>query len=118
MFKLTMRTLFLFICNFPIFLRDFMGRFKKHRNICERLLRSVLTEAIFQDEVARIELLEPQWKAEGNFEIYVTPNNKEIYAEYTHEAIRIGLRMVMRSTYPLMYFLAYADPLWWSSRKD
>jgi hypothetical protein len=49
MFKLTMRTLFMFICNFPIFLKDFMGRFKRYRNICERLLRNVLSDAIFQE---------------------------------------------------------------------
>ena len=71
-----MKTLFVFICSFPIFLRDFMSRFKKYRNLCERLLRNVMTDAIFQQEVGRIEVLEPQWKAEGNFEIYVTQHNK------------------------------------------
>ena len=45
---------------------------------------------------------EHEWKSMGNFEIYVTPKNKEIYAEYTHDTIRIGLRLVMRSNYPLM----------------
>ena len=52
--------------------------------------------------MTQIEILEPEWKASGNFEIYVTPNNREIYAEYVHDVIRIGLRLVMRSTYPLM----------------
>jgi hypothetical protein len=31
----------------------------------------------------------------------VTAKNKEIYAEYTHDVIRIGLRLVMRGNYPL-----------------
>jgi len=69
----------------------------------------VLSDAIFQEEVGKIEVLEPQWKADGNFEIYVTPNNKEIYAEYTHDAIRIGMRLVMKNIYPIMYLLFDVD---------
>ena len=100
-FRMAVRTLFLFVGNFPMFLRDFMDHHKKYKNICDRLLRTVISEAIFQQEVGRIEVLEPQWKADGNFEIYVTPKNKEIYAEYTHDVVRIGLRLTLRGNYPL-----------------
>lgn len=57
-----------------------MDRFKKYRAVCERLLRNVVSEAIFRQEVLRIEMLEEEWKKGGNFDIFVTPNNKEIYA--------------------------------------
>jgi hypothetical protein len=50
-----------------------------------------------------IEVREPEWKADGNLEIYVIKKNKEIYAEYQHDVIRIGLRLVMRANYPLTY---------------
>lgn len=63
MFRLTIRTLFMFIQNFPLFLRNFMDRNKKYKNICDRLLRNVISDAIFKEEVAKIELTEPQWKA-------------------------------------------------------
>ena len=96
-----MRTLFMFILNFPMFLRDFMDRNKKYKNTCDRLLRTLISDAIFKEEVNRIEIREHEWKANGNFEIFVTQNSKEIYAEYTHDVIRIGLRLVMRSNYPL-----------------
>jgi hypothetical protein len=101
MFKMAMQTLFLYIINFPIFLRGFMDRTKKYKNICERLLRNVICDAIFKEEVAKIEMHEEEWKAAGSFEIYVTAKNREIYAEYTHDVIRIGLRLVMRANYPL-----------------
>ena len=100
-FRLSTRTLFMFILNFPLFLRDFMDRNKKYKNICDRLLRILISDAIFQEEVNRIEIKEHEWKASGNFDIYVTSTTKEIYAEYTHDVIRIGLRLVMRSNYPL-----------------
>lgn len=106
---MTLQTLFAYVINFPIFLRGFMDQNKKYKNICDRLLRGIISDAIFREEVAKIELFEEKWKAAGNFEIYVTPKNKEIYAEYTHDVIRIGLRLVMRGNYPLSYFLHYLD---------
>lgn len=106
---MTLQTLFAYIINFPIFLRGFMDQNKKYKNICDRLLRSIISDAIFREEVAKIELFEEKWKADGNFEIYVTPKNKEIYAEYTHDVIRIGLRLVMRGNYPLSYLFFYLD---------
>lgn len=115
---MTIQTLFLYIVNFPIFLRGFMDQNKKYKNICDRLLRSIISEAIFKEEVAKIELHEQEWKAEGNFEIYVTSKNKEIYAEYTHDVIRIGLRLVMRGNYPLSYLLSYLDPSIFSLDRD
>jgi hypothetical protein len=54
---MAVRTLFLFVGQFPVFLRDFMDRAKKYKNLCDRLLRTVISDAIFQQEVARIELL-------------------------------------------------------------
>ena len=48
MFRLAVRTLFLFVNNFPIFLRDFIDKAKKYRNVCERLLRNVISEAVFR----------------------------------------------------------------------
>jgi hypothetical protein len=57
-FKMTMQTLFIYIVNFPIFLRGFMDQNKKYKNICDRLLRSIISDAIFKEEVAKIELHE------------------------------------------------------------
>lgn len=54
---------------------------------------------------------EHEWKAVGNFEIYVIPKNKEIYAEYQHDVIRIGLRLLMKGNYPLTYIDINLDPL-------
>lgn len=48
MFRLSIRTLFMFIENFPLFLRDFVDRNKKFRTVCERLLRNVISDAIFK----------------------------------------------------------------------
>lgn len=48
MFRLTIRTLFMFIQNFPFFLREFVDKNKKYKAICERLLRNVITDAIFR----------------------------------------------------------------------
>lgn len=110
MYRLTLRTLFLFVRNFPLFLRDFMDHNKKYKNTCDRLLRNILSDAIFKEEILKIEMQEHEWKSMGNFEIYVTPKNKEIYAEYTHDTIRIGLRLVMRSNYPLTYPILYLGP--------
>ena len=53
-FRLTLRTLFMFIENFPLFLRDFIDKNKKYRNVCERLLRNVISDAIFKQEISRI----------------------------------------------------------------
>ncbi len=53
-FKMTVQTLFLYIVNFPIFLRGFMDLNKKYKNICDRLLRTIISEAIFKEEVAKI----------------------------------------------------------------
>mgnify|MGYP006872392730 FL=1 len=49
MFRLSIRTLFMFIENFPLFLRDFVDRNKKFRTVCERLLRNVISDAIFKE---------------------------------------------------------------------
>lgn len=49
MFRLSIRTLFMFIENFPLFLRDFADRNKKFRTVCERLLRNVISDAIFKE---------------------------------------------------------------------
>jgi hypothetical protein len=38
----------MFVENFPLFLRDFIDRNKKYRTICERLLRNVVSDAIFK----------------------------------------------------------------------
>ena len=54
LYRLTLRTLFLFILNFPLFLRDFMDRSKKYKNICDRLLRNILSDAIFKEEILKI----------------------------------------------------------------
>lgn len=78
-----------------------MDKHKKYKNICDRLLRNIISDGIFKEEVVKIEMMEHQWKADGNFDIFLTPKNKEIYAEYTHDVIRIGLRLVMRGNYPL-----------------
>jgi hypothetical protein len=51
---MTIRTLFLFVLNFPLFLRDFIDQNKKYRPLCERLLRTVITDAIFRSEVNKI----------------------------------------------------------------
>lgn len=75
-FRLIVRTLFMFIENFPYFLRDFVDRNKKFRPVCDRLLRNVISDAIFQQEITRIEMREHEWKSAGNFEIYVTAKNK------------------------------------------
>lgn len=48
LFKLTIRTLFMFIQNFPLFLRNFMDKNKKYKNICDRLLRNVISDTIFK----------------------------------------------------------------------
>lgn len=64
---MSIRTLFLYVIHFPVFLRDFMDHNKKYKNICDRLLRQVISEAIFREEVAKIELKEPEWKSAGNF---------------------------------------------------
>jgi len=53
-FKMAIQTLFLYIIHFPIFLRNFMDKNKKYKNICERLLRNVICDAIFKEEVAKI----------------------------------------------------------------
>ena len=53
-FKLVLRTLFTFISNFPLFLSDFVDRNKKYRTVCERLLRNVISDAIFRQEISRI----------------------------------------------------------------
>ena len=82
-----------------------MDKSKKYRSVCEKLLRNYISDAIFSKEVAMIEIREPEWKANGHLEIYVIKKNKEIYAEYQHDVIRIGLRLVMRPNYPLTYFL-------------
>ena len=55
-FRVSMRTLFMFILNFPMFLRDFMDRNKKYKNTCDRLLRTLISDAIFKEEVNRIEI--------------------------------------------------------------
>lgn len=47
-FRLIARTLFMFVENFPYFLRDFVDRNKKFRPVCDRLLRNVISDAIFQ----------------------------------------------------------------------
>jgi hypothetical protein len=57
LFKMTLQTLFAYIINFPIFLRTFMDFNKKYKNICDRLLRSIISDAIFKEEVKKIELL-------------------------------------------------------------
>jgi hypothetical protein len=62
-----MRTLFLVVENFPLFLKDFMDHHKKYKNLCDRLLRTLLSEAIFRDEIAHIEMKEHEWKSMGNF---------------------------------------------------
>jgi len=49
MFRLSIRTLFMFIENFPLFLRDFVDRNKKFRTVCKRLLRNVISDAIFKE---------------------------------------------------------------------
>lgn len=46
-FFLTTKLLFNFTINFPLFLRNFMDKSKKYKNTCERLLRNVITDAIF-----------------------------------------------------------------------
>lgn len=46
---MTIQTLFLYIINFPIFLRNFMDQNKKYKNICDRLLRTIISEAIFRE---------------------------------------------------------------------
>ena len=53
-----------------------MDRHKKYKNTCDYLLRNLISDAIFKEEVNRIETKEPEWKASGNFEIFVTPNSK------------------------------------------
>lgn len=57
----------MFVENFPLFLRDFVDRNKKFRTVCERLLRNVISDAIFKEEISRIEMREHEWKAAGNF---------------------------------------------------
>lgn len=47
-YRLTIRTLFKFIQNFPLFLRNFMDKNKKYKNTCDRLLRNVISDAIFK----------------------------------------------------------------------
>ena len=62
---------------------------------------------------------EHEWKTTGNFEIYVLPKNKQIYAEYQHDVIRIGLRLAMKGNYPLTYTLhIYLDQSAYNSAKD
>lgn len=48
-FRVTIRTLFMFVQNFPLFLKNFMDKNKKYKNICDRLLRSVISDAIFKE---------------------------------------------------------------------
>lgn len=48
-YRLSMRTLFMFILNFPLFMRDFMDRNKKYKNTCDRLLRTLISDAIFKE---------------------------------------------------------------------
>jgi hypothetical protein len=38
----------MFVENFPLFLRDFIDKNKKYRIICERLLRNIVSDAIFK----------------------------------------------------------------------
>lgn len=76
MFRLTIRTLFIFVQNFPLFLRDFVDKNKKYRGLCERLLRNTISDAIFKQEIAKIQVREHEWKSTGNFQIYVVPKNK------------------------------------------
>lgn len=49
LYRLTVKTLFLFILNFPLFLKDFIDKNKKHKNICDKILRNIISDAIFQE---------------------------------------------------------------------
>lgn len=66
-FRAAIKTFFMFVQNFPLFLKNFMDKNKKYKNICDRLLRSVISDAIFKEEVTKIEVTEHEWKAAGNF---------------------------------------------------
>jgi hypothetical protein len=76
LFTLSSKALFYYAINFPLFLRNFMDKSKKYRSVCEKLLRNYISEAIFAKEVSMIEIKEPEWKANGNLEIYVVKKNK------------------------------------------
>jgi len=51
---MSIQTLYLYIINFPIFLRNFMDKNKKYKSVCDRLLRNVISDGIFKEEVLKI----------------------------------------------------------------
>jgi translation elongation factor EF-Ts len=48
----------MFVENFPLFIRDFVDKNKKFKNVCEKLLRNVISDAIFKEEITKIEMKE------------------------------------------------------------
>lgn len=101
MARMVLKALFEFAAVFPLFMRKWMQQAHKQEvKQAEGVLKGFISSAIFNREVQHIELRQQEWKSK-EFNIYVTPQTKEIVCVYEKEDCKIEISVHVPNNYPL-----------------
>lgn len=73
---------------------------KKLQSLCQKILKNIISDALFSKEIEKIEVRQLEWRTE-EFDVYAMRKSKEIFAEYSKNGAKVSLKLKIKDDYPL-----------------